>query len=71
MRGSFHFYPFLQKDGIDPRQALEQAENELRLSQVEFDRQVTEIRLRFLSTKSTTCLLTMNAPVLKDNIYLG
>ena len=56
---------------MDPRQVLEQAENELRLSQSEFDRQVTEIRLRFLSTKSTTCLLTMNAPVLKDNIYLG
>ena len=45
--GSYNFCPFLQKDGIDPRQALEQAENELRLSQVEFDRQVAEIKLRY------------------------
>jgi len=34
-----------QKDGIDPRAMLDQAENELRLSQTEFDRQVEITRL--------------------------
>ena len=44
-----------QKDGIDPRQVLEQAENELRLSQVEFDRQaeITKLLMEGLSQSQT------------------
>jgi len=43
------------KDGIDPRQVLEQAENELRLSQVEFDRQaeITKLLMEGLSQSQT------------------
>ena len=43
------------KDGVDPRQVLEQAENELRLSQVEFDRQaeITKLLMEGLSQSQT------------------
>lgn len=43
------------KDGIDPRALLEQAENELRLSQVEFDRQaeITKLLMEGLSQSQT------------------
>lgn len=43
------------KDGIDPRQVLEQAENELRLSQSEFDRQaeISKLLMEGLSQSQT------------------
>jgi len=43
------------KDGIDPRQVLEQAETELRLSQSEFDRQaeITKLLMEGLSQSQT------------------
>jgi len=43
------------KDGIDPRAVLEQAENELRLSQVEFDRQaeITKLLMEGLAQSQT------------------
>jgi len=47
-----------QKDGVDPRAVLDQAENELRLSQAEFDRQaeITKLLMEGLSQSQTNHL---------------
>merc|ERR1719464_662204 len=44
-----------QKEGVDPRAVLEQAENELRLSQSEFDRQaeITKLLMEGLAQSQT------------------
>jgi len=54
-----------QKDGIDPRAILDQAENELRLSQSEFDRQVeiTRLLMEGLSQTQTNHLRHLQAYV--------
>merc|ERR1712156_1245998 len=53
------------KDGIDPRQVLEQAENELRLSQSEFDRQaeISKLLMEGLSQSQTNHVRHLQAAV--------
>jgi len=52
-----------QKDGVDPRAVLEQAETELRLSQAEFDRQaeITKLLMEGLSQSQTNHLRHLKA----------
>jgi len=54
-----------QKEGVDPRAILDQAENELRLSQSEFDRQVeiTKLLMEGLSQSQTNHLRHLHALV--------
>jgi len=51
------------KDGVDPRAVLDQAENELRLSQSEFDRQaeITKLLMEGLSQSQTNHLRHLKA----------
>jgi len=54
-----------QKEGVDPRAILDQAENELRLSQSEFDRQVeiTKLLMEGLNQSQTNHLRHLHALV--------
>jgi len=51
------------KDGVDPRAVLDQAENELRISQAEFDRQaeITKLLMEGLSQSQTNHLRHLKA----------
>jgi len=59
------------KDGVDPRAVLDQAENELRISQAEFDRQaeITKLLMEGLSQSQTNHLRHLKAFVASQVEY--